>query len=178
MKSRDFKNSIGCSIVVLLLGAILICCPMLNMTNITLLYRFFFGIYAIIQIGQFLILYKKKDYTNFFAFAISFLLLIASFIWNLTENPKSLALSLLVLIFVIALVKLKKADYYHDRKSKVWLMEIFYLCVFLGSGFLTCFNFAYQVDTQILMLGFFAFICGILETSESFILYLTKGKLK
>ena len=58
MKSRDFKNSIGCSIVVLLLGVILICCPMLNMTNITLLYRFFFGIYAIIQIGQFLILYK------------------------------------------------------------------------------------------------------------------------
>lgn len=178
MKNKDFRNSIGCSLVILLLGVLIICSPILEVTNIEFLYRIFLGVYGIIQLGQFLILYKKKDYTNFFAFAISFGLLIASFMWDLTESPKTLAFSLLVWIAVIALVKLKKADYYHDRKSKVWCMEVFYLCTFLVSGILTCINFAYQTDTQILLLGFFIFISGILETGEAFILYLTKGKLK
>lgn len=178
MKKQDFINSIGCSIVIIFLGALMICAPLLEVTNITFLYRLFFGVYGVIQLGQFLILYRKKDYTNFFAFAVSFGLLIASFIWNLVESPKSLAFSLLVWIAVISLVKLKKADYYHDRKSRVWCMEVCYLCIFLLSGLLTCLNFAYQVDTQILLLGFFVFISGILETSEAFLLYLTKGKLK
>ena len=112
MKNKDFRNSIGCSLVILLLGVLIICSPILKVTNIEFLYRIFLGVYGIIQLGQFLILYKKKDYTNFFAFAISFGLLIASFMWDLTESPKTLAFSLLVWIAVIALVKLKKADYY------------------------------------------------------------------
>ena len=64
MKNKDFRNSIGCSLVILLLGVLIICSPILKVTNIEFLYRIFLGVYGIIQLGQFLILYKKKDYTN------------------------------------------------------------------------------------------------------------------
>lgn len=89
-----------------------------------------------------------------------------------------MALSLLVWILVITLVKLKKADYYHDHKSRVWCIEVGFLVMFLLSGVLTCLNFYNQVETQILVLGYFVLICGILEVQESLLLYLTKGKLK
>lgn len=178
LKKESLLGSVGISILIVLLGTFIICCPLLKINDLNLVYRIFFLVYALIQLGQFLLLYKKKDYTNIFAFLISIFFLIISFPFNLVADPKIIALSLLVWILVIALVKLKKADYYHDHKSRVWCIEVGYLVMFLLSGVLTCLNFYNSTEIQILVLGYFVLICGILEVQESLLLYLTKGKLK
>jgi len=178
LKKENWLCNIGVSVLFLLFGSFILCCPILNIDNITTIYRLFLGTLAFLQVLKFAILYKQKDYTNFFAFLISIILCIGSFIWDFTGTPRILALTLLIWILVIALVKLKKADYYNDRKSKVWCMEVALLLMFLLTGVLTCLNFAYESKTQIIVLGYFIFISGIFEVVESLLLYLTKGKLK
>ena len=63
----------------------------------------------------------------------------------------------------MSLIKLKEADYYHDRKNKLWLSNIISLVLFIISGILTTLNLYCTNDVQILILGFFFMINGILE---------------
>lgn len=176
-KNKRILNFVSASII-LLLGAFILCAPVLKITDVKWLYRSFFITYSIISLVQFGLNFKRKDYTEFFSFIASISLLIASFIWNLVESPKALALSLMIWIMILALVKLKKADYYNDRHSRVWCIEIALMVLFLVAGVLTAINFANGTTTQILVLGYFVFICGITEVIDSLVLLLTNGKIR
>ena len=176
MQKNKFVYSIGLSVLAFTLGCLFLLLPMFSVSDSTLIYRLFLGIYGLIELGQFVVLYEKKDYTNFFVFAISAILFIASFVYDLAV-PRVTSLTLLLFVGVFALAKLKKADYYHDRKSRVWSIELTLLLLFLFSGVLTCFQFLHSTDIA-LILGYFTIISGAIETSESFVLYLTKGKIK
>ena len=72
----------------------------------------------------------------------------------------------------MALIKLKKADYYNDRKEKIWILEIVTLIIFILSGLLTTINLYYENDIQILVLGYFYLIHGILELVDPLTNYL------
>ena len=178
LKEENALASFLCSFIIFALGVFILCCPVLHILDFTFVYPLFFGVYALTDLVLFALSYHRKEYSNFIAFLVSFILFVMGFLMNLVSSPQSVAISLLVFVLVNTLAKLKRADYYHDRKSKLWTVEITFLVMFFITGVLTSMNFAWGEEVQILVLGFFALICGIFKVVESLVLYLTKGKLK
>ena len=76
----------------------------------------------------------------------------------------------------MSLIKLKKADYYNDRKNKFWILEIVTLILFILTGLLTTINLYYENSIQILVLGYFYLIHGILELVDPLTMYLNEKK--
>ena len=76
----------------------------------------------------------------------------------------------------MSLIKLKKADYYNDRRNKTWILEVVTLILFILSGLLTTINLYYENDIQVLVLGYFYLIHGILELVDPLTIYLTGMK--
>lgn len=178
MKKESFLWNVYGSGVILLFGCCFLLFPLFRITDITLVFRLFLAIFTIISLINFAAQYKNKEYSSFFVFLISIVLLIGSFLFPLTEQPKSLALSLLIWILFVSLAKIKRADFFHDRKSKIWCLEISLFFLFFLNGVCTCINFAFSEVTSVLSFGYFTFLYGVLEIQESLLLYFTKGKLK
>ena len=91
---------------------------------------------------------------------------------NVEKNPLNLALTLFVWITIMSLIKLKKCDYYHDRHKEIYILKIITLVLFILSGLLCTINLYYEKSVQILVLGFFYFINGILEAIDPITYYL------
>ena len=178
LKEKNIIASIICAFLLFLLSIFILCCPVLHIRDFSFVYPLFFGVYALTELVLFALSYHRKEYSNFISFLISFILFVMGFLMNLTESPRSIAISLLVFVLVNALAKLKRADYYHDRKSRLWSIEMTMLVMFIITGVVSSMNFAWGVEAQILTLGFFALICSIFKVVELLVVYLTKGKLK
>ena len=76
----------------------------------------------------------------------------------------------------MSLNKLKESDYYHDRKNKLWELNIVNLILFILAGILTTLNLNQPGDMQILLIGFFFLINGILELMDPLVAYLISKK--
>ena len=63
----------------------------------------------------------------------------------------------------MSLTKFKKVDYYHDRRDRMWKLRVFTLVLFIIAGVITSLNFAFADNIQIMVIGFFMIIHGILE---------------
>lgn len=66
----------------------------------------------------------------------------------------------------MALVKLKKVDYYHDRKDRMWKLKLLTLILFILTGIATSISLAYTSNVQTLIIGFFMVTHAILEMFE------------
>ncbi len=129
-------------------------------------------IYGIINVIKNSLVIKTKDYSGFFIAGASLVVLILMFFLKIEDSPWNLALTLFIWIIIMSLIKLKKSDYYHDRKNKLWKLNIINLVLFIISGVLTTLNLNYTGDIQILVLGFFFLINGILELMNPICAYL------
>ncbi len=150
------------ALCLILVSVILLILPMFHITNINHLMIFVFSSYSIFNLIQFIFTYKSKDYESLFTAFISILTLILSIIFEMS-SPRTLALILMCWIALMSLTKLKKIDYYHDRHDEMWKVRVFNLLFFILAGILTSINLAYSSEVQIIIIGFFMLIHGILE---------------
>ena len=74
----------------------------------------------------------------------------------------------------MSLIKLKKSDYYHDRQKRIFILRIITLVLFILIGLLTVINLYYDAKIQVLVLGYFYFIHGILELVDPITNYLIR----
>jgi uncharacterized membrane protein HdeD (DUF308 family) len=83
--------------------------------------------------------------------------------------PKNLAMCLMGWITLMSLIKLKKSDYYHDRNDRMWKLNIIMLGIFILSGILTSINLLHESEVQVIIIGFFLFINGILDLMDPYV---------
>ena len=95
---------------------------------------------------------------------------------DISKVPWYLALTLFIWISLMSIIKLKKADYYNDRKNGIWILEIVCLILFILSGLLSTINLYYENDIQVLVLGYFYLIHGILEIIDPLVIHLNGSK--
>ena len=76
----------------------------------------------------------------------------------------------------MSLTKLKESDYYHDRKNKLWELNVVNLVLFIIAGIITTLNLYYTSDIQILVLGFFFLINGILDLMDPLVAFIINKK--
>lgn len=171
MKKKQLVDLIT-SVFLILCGSSLLIFPLFHFVDVKLIFIAVLIIYAIFNLIKFILTYKSKDYEGLFTSIASFIVLIVAFNLNINKVPWYLALCLLIWIILLSLIKLKKGDYYNDRKNKMWILEIICLILFILAGLLTTMNLYYENDIQILILGYFFLIHGILEIFDPLIISL------
>lgn len=165
MKKKQ-KVDMIIAIFLILIGVVLLTLPLLGINDIKWLNTGIFSMYTILNSIQFLLTKESKDYEGLHSAIGSLIVLIANMIINPSGNPKTLAMLLMAWIIFMSLAKLKKMDYYHDRHDRMWKIKAFNLSLFILSGVLACINLSYSSSVQVLVIGFFMLIHGILELFE------------
>ena len=160
-----FKQKIDTIIAIFLIfiGIILLILPTFNITNIKYLSIGIFALYTILNLIQFILTRKSKDYEGLHSAIGSLIIFIASIATSPENSPKTLAMLLMTWIIFMSLAKLKKMDYYHDKNDRMWKIRFINLGLFIIAGILTSINLAYVSTVQVLVIGFFMLIHGILE---------------
>ena len=132
--------------------------------------------YATLNLVQFVFTRESKDYEGLFTAIFSYLIGVCGLYFDLFNGGVEMVAILLGWVILMSLVKFKKCDYYHDRKNKMWIIRIITLIIFIVTGLLTCVNLYYSNDVQVLLLGFFFYIHGILELIDPISVYLMENK--
>lgn len=159
-------------------GSVLLLFPLFNFVKIKWIFLGVLVIYAVLNLIQFLLTKKDKDYEGLLTCIASIVVLIVALNLNIEKTPWYLALSLLIWVILMSLIKLKKADYYNDRNNKVWILKTITLGLFILSGLLTTVNLYYESEIQLLVLGYFFLIHGILELVDPLTVYLMESNTK
>lgn len=171
MKKKEIIDFIT-GVALLIIASVIILMPSFKLTNIKTALIIIFSFYTVFKFTQFIFIIKEKDYESLFTSLIASIALIATIYINITS--KNLALILLIWMSLMSLVKLKKADFYHDRHNKIWILRLLMLFIFIASGLLTSINLFYETSVQILLVGYFFFINSVLDTIEPIVVYLTE----
>ena len=170
MKRKQIIDLIT-AIILIVLGSIILLFPLLKIVNVKYIFMGVLSFYGIMNLLKFILTNEAKDYEGLFTCIVSMVTLILLGLID-TNIPLNLALTLFVWITMMSLVKLKKCDYYHDRHNEIYILKIITLVLFILSGLLCTINLYYEKSVQILVLGFFYFINGILEAIDPITYYL------
>ncbi len=160
-------------ISLMLIAGVILLLPTFKVNDLGFILKTVFGFYALIKLTQFILILKEKDFESLFTFLISLGAFISLFLINLTT--KNMVLILMIWMGLMCLIKLKKADFYHDKKNKMWILRLFILFAFLTSGLLTGLNLYYEASVQTIIVGFFFLINGILDIVDPIALYLMEN---
>ena len=167
MKKKQ-QVDLATGLLLTLYAIITIALPTFEVNNVKIVLIITFAFYALINLVRFMVLIKTKDYEGLHYATTSIVMLIIVLLTK-QGSPYKLAIILFCWIALNSLAKLKKADYYHDRRDRMWKFGILDLILFLIAGVLTCINLAYTGDVQIIVIGFFLFVNGILEVFDPII---------
>ena len=132
------------------------------------------GGYIVNKLSNFIINFKDKDYGDLFLTIISLGIFITMFLVDLVN--KNVVLIFLIWLGLCSLVKLKKADYYHDRENIMWIYSIVNLFSFLITGLVISLRLNYPVLVSVKIITIFFMFTSILDMVEAFALYIKRGK--
>ena len=158
------------AVFLIIVGAVLLVFPLFHFVNVKPIFMTVLGVYGLFNLIQFLLTKKAKDYEGLFTMIASLITLIIAYKLDINKVPWYLALTLFIWIIMMAIIKLTKAyDYEFSMSSGT-------LILFILTGLLATLNLYYEADIQVLVLGFFFFIHGILELVDPLTVYLIEKK--
>ena len=160
----------------ILCGSLVLIFPLFQFVKVKLIFILVLAVYGVLNLIKFILVRESKDYEGLFTTLASIVALVVVCFLDIDSVPWYLALSLFIWIIMMSLIKLKKADYYNDRRNRTWILEVVTLILFILSGLLTTINLYYENDIQVLVLGYFYLIHGILELVDPLTIYLTGKK--
>ena len=175
MKKKQIVDLITAASLIIV-GSLLLICPPLKIINVKYVFIGVLAYYGLMNLTQFILTADSKDYEGLFTMFASIIVLVILGFLDVTSNPLNLALTLFLWIILMSVIKLKKTDYYHDRHKRIWILKIITLVLFIITGLLSVINLYYDATVQILVLGYFYFIHGILELVDPIINYLMDEK--
>lgn len=162
MKEKQ-KVDFSVAMILLFIGIILTFLPLILNIKINIITLILFISYAIINLVQYILTRKNKDYEGLFTFFISLATAILTIIFDVNKSPNTLAMIMMFWVTLMSLIKFKKVDYYHDRRDRMWKLRIFTLFLFIIAGISTSVNLAHTSSVQTIIIGFFMIIHGMLE---------------
>lgn len=168
-----FKTDLITGILLFLTSIVALLFPIFNIMEVPFLLKFLFLFSTLINLFKFFFNRKTKDYEGLFTAIVSLFFYISLYFISF---QRSLTLALFIFSFVICIsfIHLYKADFYHDRKKKIWLLEITTLIVFVIAGLLTSFSILLANDGAFFMIGFLFFINGFIEIIDPIVNYIKK----
>lgn len=162
--------------ILILFAVIITVLPIFNIRNVKNIFIIIIALYGIIHLFKNIFILQSKEYSGFSTAGASAFILITMLFLDVNDSPWNLALLLFIWIIIMSIIKLKESDYYHDKKNKIWLLNIVNLVLFIVCGIVASINLYYTSDIQILVLGFFFLINGILELMDPLAQYIMEKK--
>lgn len=164
------------ALFLIICGAVTMVLPLFNIVDVKRVFILLMALYGISHLVKNFLTLKSEEYSGFGVALSSIVILIVMMFVDIDESAYNLALILFIWIVLMSLNKLKESDYYHDRKNKLWKLNLFNLLLFILIGLLTCVSLSHSANIQILILGFFFFIHGVLEMMDPLVAYIIKNK--
>lgn len=164
------------SVFLIICGSLLLIFPLFDFVNIKLIFICIFGCFALINLVKFFFVNKLKEYDSLLTSLASILVIIIACGLDIRNIPWHLAVAIFIWIICISLIKLKSINNISDKKNNIWIFKLVLLILFILSGLLTTINLYYTNDIQVLILGFFYLIVGILDLLDPLMMYLIKLK--
>ncbi len=153
------------------IGGIVTILPILHFNNVRSTFIVIISLYGIIHLVKNFLILNSKEYSGFSTALTSLVVLILMLFLDIKE-PWNLALLLFIWIILMSLTKLTESDYYHDHRNKLWLLNVVNLILFIMTGLITTINLFYTEEVQILILGFFFLINGILDVMDPLVAFI------
>lgn len=153
------------AIIMMIIGTVILILPIMEISNSKIILFLVMISYGILSLLKYISVKKAHDIDGLLTFIASLVIIIMLCFIDVNAEPFKLAFVLFIWVIMMSLIKLKKSDYYHDRKNKEWIIKIVSLCMFILVGILASINL-YNIDAQSLVLGFFFLIHGMLELIE------------
>ena len=166
IKLRD-KTNIIISGILLFMGIMMLVVPFLGFIQPNALLYVVFSIYALLKVIEVIITKPKNgDYEDISTAVACALAAISGFKYINYDPPMVLSITLASWVGIMSIIKLIKLDYYHDRENGMLYVNLVTFSMFLLLGLLTSINLYFNETVQILMLGFFFVINGLLNLAE------------
>jgi len=178
MKKEKFFWEILGSLLIVFYGSFLTLAQLFSLEDLSFLITIFFALYGAVHLLISLYYFKEKQFSHLLLGIIGVVFFWIFYFGNILSSLKSLSSSLFAFAFLSSLVKLGRADYFHDRKSMIWRIEISLLLFFMLTVVLVSLNLKNSQEVVVLLFGFLSYLTGLFEFFEALILNLVKEKLK
>lgn len=171
------KNNVDfvAGVFLFIIGIVLLLLPIFDIANAVLVLKVVFFSYVVINFLRFLCNRKTKDLEGLYT-SIACLVLVVSLFFTKAEKPLVFSLTVFAFVILNSFIKLTKADYYHDRKNKMWILEVTTLVVFMIAGLLSSILLLVPEIVSIPTLGFLFFTNGFIELLDPIINAMKKNR--
>lgn len=176
-KEQKIKDIINLSVsgVLILLGILLLIYPWFGLTEPSKLLYLLFSVYGGIKIIEYILTRVPGDKEDLYTAVACILAAISGFKFGDYSSPMVLSITLMSWVAIMAIIKLIKLDFYHDRENGMLYVNLITFSLFLLLGILTSVNLYFNITVQTLMLGFFFIVNGLLNLAEDGIRILVIG---
>lgn len=177
-KERTKKNKINliCSAILLLVGLAMFILPWIKILDPVKILYVVFSIYALVKLVEYFLTRNGSDLENLYTAIASALAAISGFRFINYEPTIVLSMTLASWVAVMAIIKLIKLDYYHDRENGMIYVNLITFSLFILLGLLTSINLYFNETVQYIMLAFFFVVNGLLMLAENGIRILVTSK--
>lgn len=177
-KERTKKNKINliCSAILLLVGLAMFILPWIKILDPVKILYIVFSIYALVKLVEYFLTRNGSDLENLYTAIASALAAISGFRFINYEPTMVLSMTLASWVAVMAIIKLIKLDYYHDRENGMLYVNLITFSLFILLGLLTSINLYFNETVQYIMLAFFFVVNGLLMLAENGIRILVTSK--
>ena len=155
----------------IVIALLIILLAVLKYSNVKLIFLIVMFSYAILNLLQFLLTKESKDYAGLYTFLASMAVGIIDIFFSF-DSKNVLPISIMAWVSIMSIIKFIKADYYNDRKDKIWKLKIIMLVLFMIVGIVTSISLNYSDNVRVMVLGYFFLIHGILELIDPITKYL------
>lgn len=153
------------------LGIFIIILGILKYDNIKTIFVSSMFAYALLNFIQYFLTRKSNDMEGLYTTLACLLVGIADIYFPFNNNLV-LSVSIMIWALIMSIIKFIKADYYNDRKDKMWKLRVISLILFIVIAILTSVSLNYNHNVQVMIIGYFFLIHGILELIDPITNYL------
>lgn len=177
-KEREKKNKVNliCSAILLFVGLLMFILPWINIIEPVKVLYIVFSIYALVKLIEYFLTRNGSDLENLYTAIASALAAISGFRFINYDPPMVLSMTLASWVAIMAIIKLIKLDYYHDRENGMLYVNLITFSLFILLGLLTSINLYFNATVQYVMLAFFFTVNGLLMLAENGIRILVTSK--
>lgn len=170
MKAKQKVDMIINSFLIIL-GILIIILAAFRYSDIKPLFVSVMYIYAMLNLAQLLLTRKDKDYEGLYTFLASCTVGTIDLFYSFSST-KVIIISIMAWVIMMSVIKFIKTDYYNDRKDKMYKLRIATLLLFIITGILVSISLNYSSNVQVMIIGYFFLIHGILELIDPITKYL------
>ena len=154
-----------------IIGMLIVILGILKFSNVKVLFVSTLFVYAVLNLMQFILTRKEKDYEGLYTTFASCAIACADIFLDF-NNVNVISVSIMAWVTMMSVIKFIKTDYYNDRKDRMYKFRIVSLVFFIITGILVSLSLNYSANVQVLVLGYFFLIHGLLELIDPITKYL------